>query len=207
MSNIEERQATLDALAEEIKSCTLCPLHEGRTHAVPGSGPVSAEVMFIGEGPGANEDEQGLPFVGASGRLLDEMLQMINLSRDEVFITNVVKCRPPGNRDPRRGEVEACKPYLDRQIELIDPKIIITLGRFSMARWFPDGRITKIHGETKKFGGHLVMPVYHPAAALRNPKWRPELEDDFKKIPDLIQKFDTIKGEDPPEQATQLNLF
>ncbi|MBN1286080.1 MAG: uracil-DNA glycosylase [Anaerolineae bacterium] len=207
MTTVEERQAALDAIAGEIRACTLCPLHEGRTNAVPGSGPVNAEVMFIGEGPGATEDEQGLPFVGASGRLLDELLNMIGMKRDQVFIANVVKCRPPGNRDPRTSELTTCAPYLDRQIELIDPKMIITLGRYSMARWFPEGKITQIHGQAKKIEGRLIMPVYHPAAALRNPSWRPQLEADFKQIPALIRQIGTIKDEEPPEEATQLSLF
>ncbi len=197
----------LEAIAEEVCQCTLCPLHKGRTHAVPGSGPATAEIMFIGEGPGANEDRQGLPFVGASGNLLDAMLQKIHLDRDKVFITNVVKCRPPGNRDPRKPEIEACKPYLERQIEALDPKMIITLGRFSMARWFPDGKITKIHGQAKKMDGRLIMPMFHPAAALRNPRLRPEVEADFQKIPDLIAKMDSMRDEEPPQEATQLSMF
>jgi DNA polymerase len=208
MTTVEERQAQLDALAAEVRACTQCPLHTGRTNAVPGAGPVVAEIMFIGEGPGFNEDQQGLPFVGASGKLLDELLQKIGLSRREVFIANVIKCRPPGNRDPRVPEIEACAPYLDRQIEIINPKMVVTLGRFSMAKWFPKtAKITQIHGQAKKIGGRLVMPMFHPAAALRNPGLRPDLEADFMKMPALINKMDQMRDEEPPEEATQLSLF
>ena len=207
MTTVEERQAALDALAAEINACTRCLLHQGRTKAVPGSGPVDAEIMFIGEGPGVNEDRQGLPFVGASGDLLDKMLQLIGLDRKAVFIANVVKCRPPGNRDPRSAEIKACESFLARQLELIDPKMIVTLGRFSMARWFPKEKISKIHGQAKKIDGRLCMPMFHPAAALRNPRLLPEVEADFKKIPDLIKQMDAMRDETPPEQMTQLSMF
>ncbi|GAB4465860.1 MAG: uracil-DNA glycosylase [Anaerolineae bacterium] len=207
MSNTDERRAELEAVAQEVHACTRCPLHQSRTNAVPGSGPVTAEIMFIGEGPGFYEDQQGLPFVGASGKFLDELLQGVGLERRNVYITNVVKCRPPGNRDPRPDEIEACAGYLDRQIALIDPKMIITLGRFSMAKWFPNGRITQIHGQARKIGGRLYMPMFHPAAALRNPKLRPEVEADFSKIPELLKEMANLRDDAPPDQAQQLSLF
>lgn len=206
----EDRQAKLDAIAQEVAACTACPLHSGRTRTVPGSGPATAEIMFIGEAPGFHEDQQGEPFVGASGKYLTELLGKVGLSRQDVFITNVVKCRPPGNRDPLRPELEACEHYLNRQIDIIDPKIIITLGRFSMARYFPNGRITRIHGQPKRAGGRIYYPMFHPAAILRNPKLRPEMEADMQRVLDLIKEAENADipeddgGDEPP---TQLSLF
>lgn len=204
-------QMTLDEVADIVSNCTLCPLAKGRTRAVPGSGSANADIMFIGEGPGFHEDRQGEPFVGAAGKFLDELLAEIGLSREQVFITNVVKCRPPGNRDPLPQELEACAPYLERQIGLIDPKVIVTLGRFSMYRYFPNASITKIHGQPKRFGNRLVVPMFHPAAALHQPKWRPLVEQDFQKLPQWIAEAKAFHqdGEDsaPPPQAQQLSLF
>lgn len=171
----------------EIADCPRCVLAKTRTRTVPGSGPVTADLMFIGEGPGAREDEFGLPFIGAAGRFLDELLEGIGLRRAEVYITNVVKCRPPGNRDPQPAETAACEDYLARQIELIDPKVIATLGRFSMARWFPDARISQIHGIAREIEGRAIMPLYHPAAALRNGSLRPTMHADFARIRDLLE--------------------
>ncbi len=157
--------------------------------AVPGSGDPRAIVMFVGEGPGAAEDQQGLPFVGRSGKFLDEMLAGIGLSRQDVYITNVVKCRPPANRDPFPAELEACADYLTRQIDLIDPRIIVTLGRFSMARWFPQAKISQIHGQVQEIGqDRVVMAMFHPAAALRNPTWRAAFEQDMQQLPGLIRE-------------------
>jgi len=160
---------SLELVADQVRECPLCDLCRTRTHAVPGAGNGSAQVMFIGEGPGWNEDQQGLPFVGAAGKYLDELLGIAKLKRPDVFITNVVKCRPPGNRDPLPDEIAACNGYLERQISLIDPDVIVTLGRFSMARWFPGDKISRIHGQEKRFGKRTVVPMYHPAAALRSP--------------------------------------
>ncbi|HQE19731.1 MAG TPA: uracil-DNA glycosylase, partial [Aggregatilineales bacterium] len=157
---------SLEQIAAEVAVCTRCPLHRGRTKAVPGEGSPNADIMFIGEGPGYHEDRQGRPFVGASGSFLTEMLEGIGLRREDVFIANVVKCRPPGNRDPEPHEIQACSAYLDRQIALIDPKVIVTLGRFSMAKWFPTARISRIHGQARKINGRLIVPFFHPAAAL-----------------------------------------
>src|SRR5689334_20780269 len=155
---------SLAQVAEEVRVCPLCDLCRTRTHAVPGSGNAQARVIFIGEGPGWNEDQQGLPFVGAAGKYLDELLGIAGLKRADVFITNVVKCRPPGNRDPLPDEISACAPFLQRQIDTIDPDVIVTLGRFSMAKWFPGERISRIHGQPKKDGKRLIVPMYHPAA-------------------------------------------
>ena len=159
----------LEALAAEVTKCTRCLLHQGRTRAVPGEGPQDADIMFIGEAPGFHEDQQGRPFVGAAGRFLDELLAGIDLKREDVYIANVIKCRPPGNRDPLPEETQACKPFLDRQIELVQPKLVVTLGRFSMARAFPKARISRIHGQPRKIGGIVYYPMYHPAAALHQP--------------------------------------
>jgi DNA polymerase len=164
--------------------------------------------MFIGEGPGFHEDRQGRPFVGLAGQYLEELLGRIGLSRADVYIANVIKCRPPGNRDPEPGEVEACRPFLDRQIELIRPRVVVTLGRFSMARYFPGASISRIHGQPKRAGGVIYFPMFHPAAALHQPKWRSTVEEDFGKLPGLLAKVEEIQEEKPePPQAEQLSLF
>lgn len=203
----EISQMTLEQLEEAVHACALCPLSQGRTHAVPGEGPLNADIMFIGEGPGFHEDRQGRPFVGAAGQFLEELLDSIGLTREQVYITNVVKCRPPGNRDPMPTEISACAPYLERQIQLIKPKVIVTLGRFSMYRYFPGASISKIHGQPKRVGNVLVVPMFHPAAALHQPKWRPLVEADFKKLPQFIAETEGFDDEEPPPQAQQLSLF
>jgi uracil-DNA glycosylase family 4 len=195
----------LKTVAAEVRVCKLCGLAATRKNA---------EVMLIGEGPGFNEDQQGRPFVGPSGQFLTELLASAGFKRSEVFIANVVKCRPPQNRDPLPEEIGACRAYLDRQIALIDPKIIITLGRFSMARWFPNERISAIHGHAKNTEGRIVVAMYHPAAALHQPALRQTLEDDFKRLRDILAEAQK-KGEPPataqPEEksggAEQLSLF
>lgn len=198
----------LTHLAEEIKTCQLCILSQGRTNAVPGEGPEDADIMFIGEGPGFHEDRQGRPFVGAAGNYLEELLEKIDLSRREVYITNVVKCRPPGNRDPQPAEIEACRPYLDKQIDLLRPRLIVTLGRFSMQRYFPGASISRIHGQPKRVGNVIYYPMFHPAAALHQPRWRSLLEEDILKIPDLLAKLEDIEEAEPEiPQAEQLSLF
>lgn len=177
------------ALDKEIRGCTLCPLAATRTHAVPGHGNLNTVVMFIGEGPGQDEDIQGRPFVGRSGKFLTQMLAEQGIDRSEVYITNVVKCRPPENRDPAPNELAACAGYLDRQIELINPRIIVTLGRFSMQRWFPGAAITRVHGQVKNIGlGRIALPLFHPAAALRNPKWREAFAADIAQLPALMER-------------------
>jgi uracil-DNA glycosylase len=179
----------LAQIAAEVHNCRACPLAEGRAHAVPGEGNARAVVLFVGEGPGQEEDRQGRPFVGRSGRFLDEMLAQVGIQRADVFITNVVKCRPPQNRDPRPDELAACDSFLTRQVDLLNPRIIVTLGRFSMRRWFGDASITKIHGQIRNIGrGRVALAMFHPAAALRNPAWHTEFARDMAKLPALIER-------------------
>lgn len=177
---------SLSIVADEVRGCPLCELSRSRTHAVPGEGNGQARIMLIGEGPGWHEDQQGKPFVGASGKFLSELLGKAGLEREDVFITNVVKCRPPGNRDPLPDEIQACSMYLERQVALIDPQVIVTLGRFSMSKYFPGERISRIHGQAKRFGNRLVVPMYHPAAALHQSALRAVIEEDFGKLPRLL---------------------
>lgn len=178
---------TLQLIAQETRGCTLCGLHAGRTRAVPGEGPPDAKIMLIGEGPGYHEDRQGRPFVGPSGQLLDELLAMAGLKRSDVFIGNVVKCRPPQNRDPQPDEVATCtEHYLYRQIAVIDPDVVVTLGRFSMSLFLPGAKISRIHGQPHSVGGRLIVPMLHPAAALHQPQNRPLIEADFQRLPTLI---------------------
>jgi len=179
----------LSQLAHEINTCRRCRLAETRTCAVPGEGRSDAPALFIGEGPGRHEDQQGRPFVGASGKLLARLLQRVGLTRQDVFITNVVKCRPPDNRDPLPDEIEACRPFLDRQLELIHPILIVTLGRFSMARFFPGQAITRVHGQLTLVDGFTCAPMFHPAAALRNPQWMTAMQQDFAALAPLLAEL------------------
>ena len=188
-------------LYEEIADCPACELARTRTQTVPGVGPAPAEVMCIGEAPGAREDEQGLPFVGPAGRFLDQLLGGIGLSRETVHIANVVKCRPPGNRDPLPEETAACNPFLERQIAIVDPLLIVTLGRFSMSRWFPGASISRIHGRPKRFDGRIVLPMYHPAAALHRGDLRPVIEADFALIPELLEQARNEGAREPGAAA------
>jgi uracil-DNA glycosylase len=205
----------LKQVAAEVRACKLCGLANGRKNAVPGEGPANAEVMLIGEGPGFHEDQQGRPFVGPSGEFLTQLLTSAGFKRSDVFITNVVKCRPPGNRDPLPDEMAACGAYLDRQIALINPKIIITLGRFSMARWFPGDKISAIHGRARRIDGRIVVAMYHPAAALHQPALRDTLESDFQRLRDILaeaqKQAEVAKKPAKPEPgdsgAEQLSLF
>lgn len=198
----------LTVLYQEVRTCQKCILSEGRTNAVPGEGPKDAEIMFIGEAPGFHEDRQGRPFVGAAGKYLEDLLATIGLTREQVYIANVIKCRPPGNRDPQPEEIEACRPYLDRQIDLIRPRLIVTLGRFSMQRYFPGASISRIHGQAKRVGNVIYYPMFHPAAALHQPRWRSLVEEDILKIPELLSRLDEIEEEEPDvPQAQQLSLF
>ncbi len=211
----DERAEALGKIAAEIRTCKLCDLWKNRTKAVPGAGDIHADILFVGEGPGFNEDKQGLPFVGRSGTYLESLLKLLNLTRDDVFIANVVKCRPPENRDPTPLEISTCKPYLDQQIALIDPLLIVTLGRYSMARYFPNGKITRIHGQPKFEDGRAYYPLFHPAAVLRNPGLQAEMEGDFRRIPEILDKVRQMRdvGKKPPpppaDEAppTQLSLF
>lgn len=195
------RRAALEEIAAEVRVCTRCRLHETRTRAVPGEGDVDTEVMFVGEGPGQNEDREGRPFVGRAGGLLERLLNHVGWGRDDVFITNVVKCRPPANRDPEPEEIAACAPYLRRQVETLDPSVIVTLGRFSMATFMPGVRISQAHGTTRiggpkdpkdsrdpatGAGDATVFAMYHPAYALRNPAVERESFEDMARIPSVL---------------------
>lgn len=231
----DDRAVALTEIAHHVKTCTLCDLYKNTTQGVPGAGNIYADIMFIGEGPGEQEDKRGLPFVGRSGDYLNYLLKLIDLDRDSVFITNVVKHRPPGNRDPLPTEIAACKGYLDRQITLINPAIICTLGRFSMARYFPNAKITAIHGQPRidEAEKRIYYPLFHPAAVLRNPELRRDMEADFHRLPGLIEEIKAMRAgrplpsaappapsptapanpvvppvePDPPEPPRQLRLF
>lgn len=201
---------TLGIIDDQIRTCELCRLHQSRTNAVPGEGRPDADIMFIGEGPGFHEDQQGRPFVGAAGKFLEELLGGLGLGREDVYITNLVKCRPPGNRDPQDDELSTCtSTYLEKQIELIDPKVIVTLGRFSMARYFPNAKISQIHGNPRRVGGRLIVPMYHPAAALHQPSLRQTVQDDFSRLPEWIEKASDLPPQKSPpaDQPEQLSLF
>ena len=187
----------LEELHQRIASCPDCDLCRTRTHSVPGEGPPNAEVLFVGEAPGFYEDQQARPFVGPAGRFLEELIASIGLRREQVFITNVVKCRPPNNRDPLPGEIDACRKHLQRQIELIQPKVIVSLGRYSLAWFFPREAISKVHGQAKVRDGISFIPMYHPAAALHAGNMRKVIEEDFRKIPAVLERA----REAPPEQA------
>jgi DNA polymerase len=196
-----------DALVQQIKACELCALSKTRTEAVPGEGNRKAEIMFIGEAPGYHEDRQGRPFVGPAGQLLNELLASIGLKREDVYITNMVKSRPPNNREPLPGEIEACRPYLDKQLELVSPKVVVTLGRFSFGKFFPGESISKARGKPRKWNNLVVFPIYHPAAALHNPRLRPDLESDFKKLPALIESVKQAAPDKKEEPTKQLSMF
>jgi uracil-DNA glycosylase family 4 len=191
-------------------------LHQSAMRAVPGEGPPDANVMFIGEAPGFNEDRQGRPFVGAAGQFLEELLALAGLRRSDVFIANVIKHRPPDNRDPEPDEIAACSQFLERQIAALNPLVIVTLGRFSMARWFPGEKISRIHGQPRWIDGRLIVPMMHPAAALHQPQYRALIEADFRRLPEFIAQAEARsvhsaapaapeKPDDPDVQ--QLSLF
>ena len=194
----------LETIAQQIIGCTKCELYKGRTNAVPGEGPTHAEIMLIGEGPGAREDKLGRPFVGASGKFLDELLEQAGLTRDEVWITNVVKCRPPGNRDPQADEIETCTTnYLENQIKLVNPSIIVTLGRHSMNWFISDVKITQVHGQMHRVGRRFVIPMFHPAAALHQPRFKPMLLEDFAKLPALLEEARAALGKSRTKKTTR----
>ena len=216
-------EQVLEEIGAEVRRCTACRLCEQRTKAVPGEGALKSGIMFIGEGPGFHEDRQGRPFVGQAGKLLEEMLAAVGLRREQVYITNVVKCRPPGNRDPQPDEIAACNGYLDRQLAAIDPRIVVTLGRFSLARFFPGAKISAVHGEPKFADGRAYVPFYHPAAGLRTPAIKQMLFEDVQKLPAIAKRLKELDAQgyfdrqedDPPDAAPteeesstdQLSLF
>lgn len=202
-------------LHREVRACKNCGLHATRTQAVPGAGPCPADIMIVGEAPGFNEDRQGEPFVGAAGKLLDTLLARISLSRADVYITNVLKCRPPMNRDPMPNEVEACSPYLQRQLELVKPKVVLILGRHALERLMPgQGSISRIHGSMIQRGDIAYVPLYHPAAALHNGSLVADLEHDFDQV---RRHLDRLLAPPPPpepvavpvpgQEAEQLRLL
>lgn len=204
---------SLDEIARLVRQCSDCELGRGRKNAVPGEGSPDADLMIIGEGPGAQEDLLGRPFVGRAGQFLDELLGYIGLKREDVFIANMVKCRPPENRDPLPAEVSACNKYLERQIELLDPLLIVTLGRVSLARFFPGESMTRARGKVREKDGRFIYPVMHPAAALYRQEVRPGIIEDFKAIPkvlDDIRNSSATPAPAPapePPAAQQLSLF
>ena len=197
--------SALTELYEQIAVCRRCELFRNATRAVPGEGPEDAELLFIGEAPGWNEDQQGRPFVGQAGQFLEQLLASINLRRDQVYIANVVKHRPPANREPLPSEIAACRPWIDRQLELIKPRMIVTLGRYSMAMFFPGKSISKVHGTAQKKDGTIYFAMYHPAAALHQPGMRQAIEADMLKIPALLAEAHSSAEAEPPPQ--QLKMF
>jgi DNA polymerase len=207
----DERQAALDAIAGEVRTCTRCRLHEGRTKAVPGEGDPDTEVVFVGEGPGFNEDREGRPFVGRAGGMLVRLLGSVGWQRDDVFITNVVKCRPPDNRDPQPDEIAACAPYLRRQLEVLDPAVVVTLGRYSMGTFMPGARIGQAHGTSQPVdpetgaANALVFAMYHPAAALRSPGVERDSFEDMRHVPSVLVRARELRDGDAspvPDRAT-----
>lgn len=197
--------SALTDLHQEIANCRECELARYRTMVVPGEGAEDAAIVFIGEAPGWHEDQQGRPFVGQAGKFLDELLASVGMTRKDVYICNVLKCRPPENRDPLPAEMKTCQVWLDRQIELIQPKMIVTLGRYSMARFFPGATISKVHGKERKEGGIIYYAMYHPAAALHQQSLRKTIEMDMLRIPALLSQLDQLP--EPEPQPQQLSMF
>jgi len=197
-------EQALAQLAKEVSVCTKCALHESRKKSVPGDGPADAEIMFIGEGPGFHENEQGHPFVGASGKFLDQLLAQAGVTRADVFIANVVKCRPPDNRDPSTDELAACDTYLEEQIKTINPSIIVTLGRISMGKFFSAVKISAVHGQMQKVGDRYVIPMFHPAAALHQAALKPAILADFAKLPALLNEARAALGKPAVENKKEI---
>ncbi|MCL0058049.1 uracil-DNA glycosylase [Dehalococcoidales bacterium] len=197
--------SALKELYQEIALCQECEIAKYRTKVVPGEGAEDADILFIGEAPGWHEDQQGRPFVGQAGKYLDELLASINLKREQVYIANVIKCRPQGNRDPLPVEINNCRKWLERQIELIRPKMIVTLGRYSMAMFFPGKSISKIHGTAHKRDNVIYYAMYHPAAALHQQSLRRIIEEDMLKIPSLLAQAESMSEAKP--QPQQLTMF
>jgi uracil-DNA glycosylase family 4 len=199
--------SALTELYQRIALCVKCDIARLRTKVVPGEGAENAEIMFIGEAPGWHEDQQGRPFVGQAGQYLDRLLASIGLDRQQVYIANVIKCRPPDNRDPLPSEIQNCRDWLDSQVEIIKPKMIVTLGRYSMARYFPGKSVSKIHGTAQKRDGVIYYAMYHPAAALHQQSLKIAIEDDMLKIPKLVAEANRIEEVKPSTEGQQLNMF
>jgi len=197
--------SALSELYQEIALCKQCEIARYRTKVVPGEGAEDADIMFIGEAPGWHEDQQGRPFVGPAGMYLDQLLTSISLKREQVYIANVIKCRPQENRDPLPSEIHNCRKWLERQIELIHPRVIVTLGRYSMAMFFPGKSISKIHGTAQKQDDVIYFAMYHPAAALHQQSLRQAIEADMLKIPSLLAQVDSMSKLE--QQPQQLNMF
>ncbi len=197
--------SALARLSDEILVCPHCELARSRTRAVPGEGAEDANLLFIGEGPGWHEDQQGRPFVGSAGQFLDQLLALIGLRREHVYITNIVKCRPPQNRDPLPAEIQSCRPWLDRQIDLIRPRMVVTLGRHSLARYAPGESIGKVHGKPRKLNDMIHYPMYHPAAALHQASLRRTIESDMLRIPEILAEDKGVCQEAAGVQ--QLSMF
>lgn len=203
----------LAQVAREVSNCKKCALYHSRKCSVPGEGPANSELMFIGEGPGFNENETGRPFVGAAGNFLNELLGAAGLNRAEVWIGNVVKCRPPGNRDPLPEELATCDAYLERQVATINPRIIITLGRISMGKYMPGAKISTVHGQMRRVGDRFVIAMFHPAAALHQPAVKPVIMKDFSQLPTMLEqaratlKREAAETDKPLEDPKQLILF
>jgi uracil-DNA glycosylase family 4 len=208
-------EEVLAQVAKEVSVCKKCALYHSRNKAVPGEGPANAEIMFIGEGPGFHENEQGRPFVGAAGQFLDELLAQAGLKRSDVWIGNVVKCRPPGNRDPQPEELSTCNEYLERQMVAINPKILITLGRYSMGKFIPGAKISSVHGQMRRMGDRFLIAMFHPAAALHQAALKPAILQDFGQLPKLLEQARTALAhsapvkvvEEPKDDPKQLSLF
>ena len=191
-----------------MSQCENCGLSKSRNRTVPGEGNYDAQVMMIGEAPGSNEDKTGRPFAGRAGNLLNELLDSVSIKRSQIYITNTLKCRPPSNRDPQQTEIDSCEPYLALQISLINPSIIITLGRFSFSKFFPNITLSKARGIVREWNGIKILPMYHPAAALYNPSLKPKLLQDFQQIPSLINiSSPSISDQPQKSPATQVSLF
>ena len=199
--------SALTEFCQEIALCQQCEIAKYRTRVVPGEGAEDADILFIGEAPGWHEDQQGRPFVGPAGQYLDKLLASINLKREQVYIANVIKCRPQGNRDPLPTEIHNCRKWLDRQIELIRPKMIVTLGRYSMAMFFPGKSISKIHGTAQKRDNVIYYAMYHPAAALHQQSLRQAIEADMLKIPPLLTQMEHVPEVKQQPQPQQLSMF
>ena len=198
--------SALSELYQEIALCQKCEIARYRIKVVPGEGAEDADIIFIGEAPGWHEDQQGRPFVGPAGKYLDELLASIGLRREQVYIANVIKCRPQGNRDPLPSEIQNCRQWLERQIEIISPKMIVTLGRYSMAMFFPGKSISKIHGTAQKRHNIIYYAMYHPAAALHQQSLRRAIEEDMLKIPSLLARAEIIKEEQQPQQLSMFEV-